>query len=54
VDDALWTVWFGSVAVGRYDERQRSFLQISSQISAGRSASSAGSAPASKNGKTDT
>jgi transposase InsO family protein len=53
IDDGLWTVWFGSLAIGRYDERQRSFHPISSQRSAGRSASCAGSAPALKNGKTD-
>src|SRR5262249_46612982 len=44
-DDGLWTVWFGPLAVGRYDERERRFQPIPSQISAGRSASSAGSAP---------
>jgi putative transposase len=53
VDDGLWTVWFGRLAIGRYDERQRLFHPISSQISAGRSASCAGSAPARKTGKTN-
>jgi len=53
VDDELWTVWFGSLAIGRYDERHRSFHPLSSQITAGRSASCAGSAPAPNNGKTD-
>lgn len=53
VDDEWWTVWLGSLAIGRYDERQHLFHPISSQISVGRSASSAGSAPALKNGKTN-
>jgi transposase InsO family protein len=50
VDDGFWTVWLGRVAIGRYDERQRVFHPISSQISVGRAASCAGSAPALKNG----
>jgi putative transposase len=45
VADGLWTVRFASVAIARYDERRRAFHPVSSQISAGRSASSAGSAP---------
>ncbi|HEX2460530.1 MAG TPA: hypothetical protein VHJ58_10320, partial [Vicinamibacterales bacterium] len=53
VDDGWWTVWLGTVAIGRYDERRRVFHPISSQISGGRSASCAGSAPALKNGKTN-
>jgi putative transposase len=52
VDDGLWTVWFGTLAVGRYDERRGRFQPIRSQITAGRSASDAGSAPA-QNGKPD-
>lgn len=44
VDDGLWTVFFASVALGRFDERQRRLHPIA-PCSAGRSASSAGSAP---------
>ena len=51
VDDGLWTLWFATVALARYDERHRSIHPIASQYSAGRSASSAGSAPVMKNGK---
>jgi len=49
VDDGLWTLRFGTVALARYDERYRRFRPIGSQISAGRSASDAGSAPDLKN-----
>jgi transposase InsO family protein len=49
VDDGLWTLRFASVPIARYDERHRAFHPVSSQISAGRSASSAGSAPDHKN-----
>jgi putative transposase len=45
VDDGLWTLWFATVALARYDERDRSLHPIASQYSAGRSASFAGSAP---------
>jgi putative transposase len=45
VDDGIWTLWFATVALARYDERHRSLHPIASQSSAGRSASSAGSAP---------
>jgi transposase InsO family protein len=51
VDDGLWTVHFASFAIGRYDARQRAFHPLRSQITAGRSASGAGSAPALKNEK---
>jgi transposase InsO family protein len=45
VDEGLWTLWFATVALARYDDRQRSLHPIASQYSAGRSASFAGSAP---------
>jgi transposase InsO family protein len=45
VDDGLWTLWFATVALARYDDRQRSIHPLASQYSAGRSASCAGSAP---------
>ena len=51
VDDGVWTLWFATVALARYDERQRAFHPIASQYAVGRSASSAGSAPDIKNGK---
>jgi transposase InsO family protein len=51
VDDGLWTLWFATVALARYDDRQRSLHPMASQYAAGRSASSAGSAPDVKNGK---
>jgi hypothetical protein len=44
VDDGLWTIRFASVALARYDERQRRFQPVVA-VTAGRSASSAGSAP---------
>ena len=44
-DDGIWTVSFATVLLGRYDERHRAFHLVGSQISAGRSAGSAGSAP---------
>lgn len=44
VDDGLWTIHFGTTAIGRYDMRQRKLLPIA-PLSTGRSASSAGSAP---------
>ncbi len=46
VDDALWTVHFATVALARYDERHRTFQPIPIAVNGGRSASSAGSAPA--------
>lgn len=48
VDDGLWTIRFASVVLGRFDERHRRIHPIAA-ISAGRSASSAGSAPDQKN-----
>jgi hypothetical protein len=44
IDDALWTVYFATVALARYDERRRVLHPIA-HFSTGRSASSAGSAP---------
>jgi putative transposase len=51
VDEGLWTVHFSHLAIARYDERDRSLRPLHSQTSAGRCASSAGSAPAVKPGK---
>jgi len=51
IDDGFWTLHFATVALARYDERHRSIHPIASQYAAGRSASFAGSAPHSKNGK---
>lgn len=48
VDDGIWTVTFASVVLGRFDERRHQIHPIAA-ISAGRSASSAGSAPDKKN-----
>jgi transposase InsO family protein len=48
VDDGIWTVTFASVVLGRFDERQHRIHPIAA-ISAGRSASFAGSAPHRKN-----
>jgi hypothetical protein len=45
VDDGVWTLHFATVALARYDERHRRLHPIAT-FSAGRSASSAGSAPA--------
>jgi putative transposase len=44
VDDGLWTIRFASVVLGRFDERHRRIHPIAT-LTAGRSASSAGSAP---------
>lgn len=44
VDDGLWTIYFGAVRLGRFDERQRRIHPMATS-STGRSASSAGSAP---------
>lgn len=46
VDDGLWTVYFANVALARFDERHRQLHPIAS-ATGGRSASCAGSAPAS-------
>jgi putative transposase len=48
IDDGVWTIFFGSVVLGRFDERDRR-LQPIDRVSAGRFASCAGSAPAPKN-----
>ena len=48
VDDGIWTLYFASVVLGRFDERQRRIHPIA-PMTGGRSASSAGSAPDSKN-----
>jgi transposase InsO family protein len=50
IDDGLWTLHFATVALARYDERQRTLQPIASQTAAGRSASAAGSAPDIKKG----
>jgi putative transposase len=44
VDDGLWTIRFASVVLGRIDERHRR-IQPMASVTAGRCASSAGSAP---------
>jgi transposase InsO family protein len=44
VDDGLWTIRLGTVAIGRYDRRRRKLLPIA-PLSTGRFASCAGSAP---------
>jgi putative transposase len=44
VDDGLWTIFFASVALGRFDERHRRIHPIAT-FTEGRSASTAGSAP---------
>ena len=45
VADGLWTVYFADVALARYDERQRTFQPVHLAVKAGRSGSSAASAP---------
>jgi putative transposase len=50
VDDGLWTVYFATVALARFDERHRQLHPIAS-LTGGRSASCAGSAPALKKHK---
>jgi putative transposase len=44
VDDGLWTLHFATVALARYDERQRRLHPIATAVTAARSASHAGSA----------
>ena len=44
VGDGLWTVYFATVALARFDERLRRLHPIA-PLTEGRSASSAGSAP---------
>src|SRR3989441_4299120 len=51
IDDGFWTLHFATVALSRYDERHRSLHPIPTAVTARRSASCAGSAPAIKNGK---
>jgi hypothetical protein len=51
VDDGIWTLRFATVALARYNDRQRSIHPIASQTSTGRFASCAGSAPALQRGK---
>ena len=46
IDDGLWTLHFATVALARYDERHRLLHPIPIAVNGGRSASSAGSAPA--------
>ena len=48
VDDGIWTVTFATVVLGRFDECQHRIHPIA-PVTAGRSASSAGSAPDRKN-----
>jgi putative transposase len=48
VDDGLWTVYFATLALGRYDERHHRIQPLAS-VTEGRSASCAGSAPVKKN-----
>jgi putative transposase len=47
VDDGIWTVTFATVVLGRFDERQHRIHPMA-PVSVGRSASCAGSAPATK------
>ena len=46
VDDGLWTLSFAHVVLGRLDDRHRRIHPITPLVKVGRSASSAGSAPA--------
>jgi putative transposase len=45
VDDGLWTLRFAAVTLARYDERRHRLQPIAAAVTAGRSASVAGSAP---------
>jgi len=45
IDDGLWTLRLGAIAIGRYDARQRRIQPIAPLTRRGRSASSAGFAP---------
>lgn len=49
VDDGLWTLRFAAFALARYDERHGTLRPLPIAVNGGRSASSAGSAPALKN-----
>jgi hypothetical protein len=51
IDDGLWTMFFATVALARYDERHRTLHPIAIAVNGGRSASFAGSAPDLKNAK---
>jgi hypothetical protein len=46
VDDGLWTLFFATTALGRFDERQFRIHPLAPLMTGGRSASYAGSAPA--------
>src|SRR5262245_5931864 len=48
VDDGWWTLYFATIALARYDERQRRVHPVAA-LTEGRSASSAGSAPVMNN-----
>jgi putative transposase len=51
IDDGIWTLHFGTVALARYDERHRTLHPIPITVNGGRSASCAGCAPDIKSGK---
>ena len=51
IDDGIWTLFFGAVALARYDERHRTLRPWLIAVKGGRSASCAGSAPDLTNGK---
>ncbi len=51
IDDGLWTLYFATVALARYDERHGQFHPLAGGVTSGRSAGCAGSAPDVKNGK---
>jgi len=53
VDDGIWTLHFATAALARYDERHRTLRPLPIARNGGRSASSAGSAPALKTPKTN-
>ena len=48
VDDGIWTLCFATVVLGRFDERHRRIHPIAPLSKVGRSASAAGSAPATR------
>ena len=50
VDDGIWTVYFSTIALARFDERHRSFHPIAA-ITTGRSAAAAPPRPASIDGR---
>ena len=53
IDEGIWTLRFATIALARYNDRYRSIHPIASPSAAGRSASSAGSAPDIKNKHND-